>query len=116
AENQGAVGNRRPRATDAVADRARRRSCTLRPDPQQAPGIDPGDRAAAGPNALHVDGWKPGHMPAKALTQPSFLGAGDAPLANQADVVARAASISNDGNVASGITACVVPAGDRGHC
>ena len=55
AEDDVGVGDRRPGAAAAVADRPRRRARALRADAQHAGGIDRGDRAAAGADRVDVD-------------------------------------------------------------
>ena len=55
AEDDVGVGDRRPGAAAAVADRPRRRAGALRADAQHARGIDRGDRAAAGADGVDVD-------------------------------------------------------------
>ena len=70
AEHQIGVGHRRGTAAVAVAGRARNRTGALRPDMQDAAGIDPRDRAAAGADAGDVEaverdacGRRPGGRP-----------------------------------------------------
>ena len=56
AEHQIGVGDGRLAAALAVAGRARHRAGALRPDMQDAAGIDPRDRAAAGADAWRCRG------------------------------------------------------------
>ena len=55
AEDDVGVGDRRPGAAAAVADRPRRRARALRADAQHPRGVDRGDRAAAGADRVDVD-------------------------------------------------------------
>ncbi len=115
AEQQRAVGHRRRAAAGAVAGRPRRRARALRADVEQAARVDPGDRAAAGADALDVDRGKARHVAAEALAEPGLARPGDAALAHEADVVAGAAGIGDHRGVAAGILQRVVAPGDRRH-
>ena len=64
---------------------------------EEAGGVDPDDRAAAGADALHVDRGKAGHVAGEALAEPGLAGPRDAAVADQADVEARAAGVGDDG-------------------
>ena len=92
AEDGVGVGHRRLVAAAAVAGRARRRARALRPD-QEGALADPGDRAAAGSDALHVD-----HRQADVVAVapvPVGLDLGVA-VPHEADVEAGAAHVDGD--------------------
>ena len=93
------VGYGRLGAALAVAGRARHGACAVRANVEHAARIDPGDGAAAGADAPHIDRGKPRHVAADARPEPGLPGPGDAPLADQRDVVAGAAGVGDDGHV-----------------
>ena len=55
AQQQVGIGHRRPGAAAVVTDRPGVGAGALRPDLDEAHGVDPGDAAPAGPNLDHVD-------------------------------------------------------------
>ena len=55
AQNDGGVGHRRLGSAEAVAGRTRLGARRMRTDPQPLGGVEPGDRAAAGADRIHVD-------------------------------------------------------------
>ncbi len=66
---------------------------------EQAALVDPGDRAAAGTDALDIDGRQAGHVAAKAAAEPGLPRVRDAALADQANIVGRAAGVADDQRV-----------------
>ena len=99
AEGERGVGHGRLGAALAVAGRARHGPRAVRADMEHAARIDPGDGAAAGADAAHVDGRKPRHVAPNARPEPCLPGPGNPPLADQRDVVAGAAGVGDDGHV-----------------
>ena len=91
AEQQVGVGDRRLRSALAIASRARVRACRFRPDLEHAAAVDPGDRAAAGANRVHVDHGHGNRIFAEA----AFAGNADRPF-EQGDIGGGAAHVEAD--------------------
>src|SRR5262249_29917545 len=91
AERQARVGHGQPCPASAVTARPRVGSGALRTDVQQPAGVDPGDRAAAGADAPHVNGREAGHVPEIRPSNPGLAAPRYAAAADETDVVARPA-------------------------
>src|SRR5579883_1683613 len=92
AEHDRGVGHRRLLAAAVVAGRAGLGAGGLRPDPQPARAVDPGDAAAAGADGVDVDHRHPHDIGVDlALRADQRLA-----FAHQGDVAARAADVDGD--------------------
>ena len=92
AEHQVGVGDGRAVAAVAVAGGARHRAGALRPDMQDAAGIDPRDRAAAGAHAGDVEAVQGDPVAADLAVHDQRRGA----VLDQADVGRGAAHVERD--------------------
>src|SRR6185312_441027 len=84
-------------AAGPVASWARHGAGALRANPQQAAGIDPGDRTATGADAAHVDRRHRHHVAQPAPAEPAIARVNKLAVAHQADVEGRAAGVTDDG-------------------
>ena len=109
------VGDGRLVAAAAVAGRARHRARRLRADAQQAAGIDPGDRAAAGADGAHVDRGHCHDVAEPAPAEPAVARVDQVAVAHEADVEGGAAGVADDGVAAELLDGDVGVAGDRRH-
>ena len=115
AQRERGVGQGRLAAALTVAGGARHRARAVGADVQHAARIDPGDGAAAGANAAHVDGGEARHVAANAGAEPRLPGPGDPPLADQRDVIAGAARVGDDGHALVALGGSEGAAGDGRH-
>src|SRR5262249_12433071 len=107
-----AIRNRRLASALPITRWPRQSASALRANAQQSTVIQPRDGTAARANAAHVDGWKASHMTEEWRSKPGFRRPRDAPVANQADVIAGASSISYDHIGAGRIVASSMTRGD----
>ena len=91
-EEEVRVGHRRLRAPPAVAGRSGRRAGALRPDPEGAVGLNPHDRAAAGPDGVDVELR---HLERESIDPVVVRHAGREPV-HEGDVGARAPHVERD--------------------
>ena len=98
-----------------IANRPRNRSLALGTHMQHAARIHPGNAASARADAAHVHRREAGHVAAQTLTEPGLAGPRDAAFAHQADVVARAAGVGDNGGALLGIRPSVEAARNRRH-
>ena len=92
-QHQVGVGDGRLRAAAAVADRPRIGAGAFRPDLNETGRVDAGDRAAAGPDRVHVDHR---HVDRHRIFDLDLVGDGRLGIADQGDVGRGAAHIVAD--------------------
>ena len=115
AQDEGRVGDRRPRRSSAVAGRAGICAGALGSNMKEAAGIHPRDASATRADAPHVDRWKACDVAGELFTQPRFSRPGNATLADQADVIAGAAGVGDDRIFIGAFCGRIVPAGNWRH-
>ena len=90
------IGHRRTDTAAAVADRSRDSTGALRPDVEEAAGIDPSHGSTTRTDAPDVHRRHAGHVAPKGLAEPSLSAARDPVAAHERDIEGRAARIADD--------------------
>src|SRR3984893_9484775 len=114
-EHQRRVGDRRFSATDAVARRTRFSTRALGANAPQSARVDPGDRAAAGADALNIDRGQARNMPGEHRAQPGLARERDLSVMHQAYVEAGAAGVAYDEVATADIVLGISAPGHRRH-